>query len=74
MHDFTARSAICKTHAPLRLQVLDYLCQGIIAGRLHQARGSSNGSRLRCWACIRESSFRRWTAGLATSHDCLCEN
>lgn len=40
MHDVTAASPIRKAHAPLRHQVLDYLREGIIAGRL------APGSRL----------------------------
>ncbi|MGA9009181.1 MAG: GntR family transcriptional regulator [Xanthobacteraceae bacterium] len=40
MHDVTASSPIRKAHAPLRHQVLDYLREGIIAGRL------APGSRL----------------------------
>lgn len=34
MHDVTAPSPIRKTHAPLRHQVLDYLRESIITGRL----------------------------------------
>lgn len=34
MHDVTASSPIRKAHAPLRHQVLDYLREGIVAGRL----------------------------------------